>query len=69
MVFGDSLTFGKGVSKNNSYPSVLSKLTRHKVINAGISGETTQGGLRRFGKASTFINDFARRGQRHIKKC
>ncbi|QKQ24142.1 hypothetical protein HUE58_03070 [Candidatus Ruthia endofausta] len=50
LVFGDSLTFGKGVSKNNNYPAILSKLTRHKVINVDISGETTQGGLRRLGK-------------------
>lgn len=36
LAFGDSLTFGKGVSKNNSYPAVLSKLTHHKVISRHI---------------------------------
>ncbi len=50
LALGDSLTFGQGISKNNSYPIILSKLTHHKVINTGVSSETTQGGLRRLGK-------------------
>ncbi|HHT00984.1 MAG TPA: arylesterase, partial [Thiomicrospira sp.] len=48
VAFGDSLTAGYGVTKNQSYPAVLANLTRHKVINAGISGETTAQGLARF---------------------
>lgn len=47
LAFGDSLTYGKGASKNANYPSVLSRITQHKVINAGISGEITQQGLAR----------------------
>ena len=47
LAFGDSLTAGVGVSKENSYPSVLGELTGLHVINSGISGETTSEGLKR----------------------
>ena len=47
LAFGDSLTFGVGTTKINSYPSVLAQMTGLNVINAGISGETTTGGLAR----------------------
>ncbi len=47
VAFGDSLTAGKGVSPEHAYPSVLSEITGKKVVNAGISGETTQEGLER----------------------
>ncbi|TRX55721.1 arylesterase [Thalassomonas sp. M1454] len=47
LAFGDSLTFGKGVNKNQSYPTVLADLTGLTVINAGVSGETTEQGLLR----------------------
>lgn len=47
MAFGDSLTAGKGVSEDKAYPAVLSELTGLRVVNAGISGETTQEGLAR----------------------
>jgi len=50
VAFGDSLTKGVGVNIKNSYPSVLAKLTGLRVINSGISGETTKGGLKRFEK-------------------
>ncbi len=48
LAFGDSLTDGVGVSRANSYPTVLAKLTGRRVINVGISGETTEQGLARF---------------------
>lgn len=48
LAFGDSLTAGKGVTADNAYPQVLSELTGLDVINAGISGETTAEGLKRF---------------------
>ncbi len=51
LAFGDSLTYGTGTSREDSYPSVLAKITHLKVINAGKSGETTQGGLERLPKA------------------
>ncbi len=47
VAFGDSLTAGYGVSADNAYPVKLAELTGHTVINAGVSGETTQQGLRR----------------------
>lgn len=48
LAFGDSLTAGYGVSRQDSYPEVLAKITGHPVINSGISGETTTQGLARF---------------------
>lgn len=47
LAFGDSLTEGKGVTAQNSYPTVLSALTGRRVVNAGISGEITAEGLDR----------------------
>lgn len=47
LAFGDSLTEGVGVSEQESYPAVLSTLSGVRVINAGISGETTAAGLAR----------------------
>lgn len=52
LAFGDSLTAGLGVENNQTYPSLLQeKLQKegypYRVINAGVSGETTWGGLRR----------------------
>lgn len=47
LAFGDSLTAGVGVSRDASYPSVLQEMTSLTVINAGVSGETTNQGLAR----------------------
>jgi acyl-CoA thioesterase-1 len=47
LAFGDSLTLGVGASKMNSYPAALAELSGLEVINSGISGETTAGGLSR----------------------
>jgi len=48
LAFGDSLTAGYGASKETAYPAVLERLSGLNVINAGISGETTHQGLKRF---------------------
>lgn len=53
--FGDSLTAGYGVNSENSYPRLLEKKLKengynYKVINSGISGETTGDALRRVNK-------------------
>ncbi|HWI63469.1 MAG TPA: arylesterase [Symbiobacteriaceae bacterium] len=52
VAFGDSLTAGQGVSFDKSYPSQLqAELDRlgykYRVVNAGISGDTTAGGVTR----------------------
>lgn len=52
VAFGDSLTAGLGVASEESYPAQLQRrLARagydYRVINAGVSGDTTAGGLRR----------------------
>ena len=47
LAFGDSLTQGYGVKAPESYPAVLQRLTAFKVINAGVSGETSEQGLER----------------------
>ena len=52
VAFGNSLTAGLGVSRNDAYPAQLQRRLeqleyRYRVINAGVSGDTTAGGLRR----------------------
>jgi acyl-CoA thioesterase I len=49
---GDSLTAGYGLDQAQAYPALLQKRIddlgwKFKVVNAGLSGETTAGGLRR----------------------
>lgn len=50
--FGDSLTAGYGVDPSDAYPSRLQSLLdhdgyRYRVVNLGVSGETTKDGLAR----------------------
>ncbi len=47
LAFGDSLTAGKGVSRDDAYPAKLAQMTGVTVVNSGISGETTEEGLQR----------------------
>lgn len=47
VAFGDSLTAGYGVKKGQDYPAVLSQLSGYKVVNVGVSGETSSQGLER----------------------
>ncbi|MBS0152190.1 MAG: arylesterase [Nitrospira sp.] len=52
VAFGDSLTAGLGVPTEESYPAQLQRRLdalgyTYKVINAGVSGDTTAGGMRR----------------------
>jgi acyl-CoA thioesterase-1 len=52
LAFGDSLTAGHGLTPGEAYPALLeTRLAAagygYRVVNAGVSGDTTAGGLRR----------------------
>jgi len=52
VVLGDSLTAGLGLGMNESYPSLLQERLdaarlNYEVVNAGVSGDTSAGGLAR----------------------
>ncbi|MBA2433034.1 MAG: arylesterase [Chthoniobacterales bacterium] len=52
LMLGDSLTDGYGLSRKQAYPALVQEKIRaaglrYEVVNAGISGDTTAGGLRR----------------------
>ena len=52
VAFGDSLTAGLGVPAEQAYPALLAARLRaegylYRVVNAGVTGDTTAGGLRR----------------------
>lgn len=56
VALGDSLTAGWGVAPEEAYPSLLQVRIRaenhpHQVVNAGVSGDTTAGALRRLDSA------------------
>jgi len=52
VAFGDSLTAGYGLPQNASYPALLQRKLdadgfAYEVVNAGVSGDTSAGGVRR----------------------
>jgi acyl-CoA thioesterase I len=52
LAFGDSLTAGLGVAPDEAYPALLQARLHargygYRVVNAGVSGDTTAGALRR----------------------
>ena len=52
VVLGDSLTAGLGLSMKDAYPTVLQDLIKdaglsYTIVNAGVSGDTSAGGVRR----------------------
>jgi len=52
VMFGDSLTAGFGLTQEEAYPALLGTRLRadgfdYRVVNAGVSGDTSAGGLRR----------------------
>jgi len=61
LVFGDSLSAGFGIDVDQSWPHLLQARLRdqgyeHRVVNASISGETTQGGAARI---ETALDNFS----------
>ena len=56
MVFGDSLSAGYGMDVDQSWPALLQARLQqegyeYRVVNASISGETTEGGAKRIARA------------------
>ena len=47
LALGDSLTSGEGASHSTAYPAVLQRLTGWKVVNGGVSGDTSAQALTR----------------------
>ncbi len=52
MFFGDSITAGYGIDTQNAFPALIQQKIdsldwNYKAVNAGLSGETSAGGLRR----------------------
>lgn len=52
LIFGDSITAGYGLEQDQAFPAFLQQKMdslglNHNVVNAGLSGETSAGGLRR----------------------
>src|SRR5256884_9546484 len=56
LAFGDSLTAGYGVPRGSGYPEQLQRKLdalgyKYRIVNMGISGDTTSGGRARFQSA------------------
>ena len=56
LCFGDSITAGYGIEAGQTYPDVLQKILdekgyKYRVVNAGLSGDTTQAGVDRLSDA------------------
>lgn len=47
IALGDSLTFGYGATPETAYPAVLASKSGWQVINEGVSGDTSEGVLKR----------------------
>ena len=52
LILGDSLAAGSGVDPDEAFPALLQKRIddaglKYEIVNAGVSGDTTAGGLRR----------------------
>ncbi|PKO93947.1 MAG: arylesterase [Betaproteobacteria bacterium HGW-Betaproteobacteria-1] len=47
LILGDSLSHGTGAAEGEDYPSLLAANTDWNIINAGVPGDTSAGGLQR----------------------
>jgi acyl-CoA thioesterase I len=52
LFLGDSITAGYGIDENQAFPALIDAMIKesgknYRVVNAGLSGETSSGGLRR----------------------
>lgn len=47
LALGDSLTAGNGVSPAEAWPALLASRTGWEIVNGGVSGDTSAGGLQR----------------------
>ncbi|MBO7604955.1 MAG: hypothetical protein J6S61_00615, partial [Elusimicrobiaceae bacterium] len=54
IAFGDSLTYGYGAARNESYPAYLSEMLGREVINLGVSGDTSAMGLARINEIKRY---------------
>ena len=54
IAFGDSLTYGQGASREETYPAFLGEMLGREVINLGISGDTSAMGLARINEIEKY---------------
>lgn len=47
LILGDSLSYGTGAKEGEDYPTLLAKATGWQIVNKGIPGDTSAGGLER----------------------
>ena len=47
LILGDSLSYGTGANAGEDYPSLIAKAMNWNIVNAGVPGDTTAGGLAR----------------------
>ncbi len=47
LVLGDSVSYGTGASRGEDYPTLLAAKTGWNIVNAGVPGDTSAGGLQR----------------------
>jgi len=47
LVLGDSISYGTGAGRGEDFPTLLAAMTGWNVVNAGVPGDTTAGGLER----------------------
>lgn len=56
--FGDSVTFGYGVNKQEAYPALLAKMVDRPVLNMGIDGDTSVEAVKRLDNDALERNPF-----------